>query len=620
MINTLLNAIKFEDVEKVSAILGANPELAKATRTQPNKVSHEDDQVPLFVETYGMPNSEKMEAIRRIFIEKGANVNYQYPDGSTIGHSFASIALTTDHPKGYAGLINWIQDGGDVSLKDDGGLNPVQLANMMAMSVPKDNIPGYASTTAILLGLDKRNPFPSRVVENGACDNPDEIAEMTSKNSKLFAQFLKRNPDLKMAYDRDTIAYRAFKEMLFKNNASVNVEIEGSLGGTLGHIFAMEAANRNDQRHYLRLISWIRDGGDVKKLDKMGRIPIQRLDGYAKYPTNKVPFPGLIATFSILQNIKPDKVNDPASKFDSRTPKYNPYPNKLFGGSKADRISTPDTKEGLETGLRQMQQTKIQKTLSEMGLNIKEIAQAKSLTCKMRFHASEDAATVSPAAAKLCSSIAENSQAVKGSGPAKESEYSAKELAEEEDRKLSDSGISGIKALSPKARPEKRQSVIYAQKLEIEKSQLVEDVRSLNQKLSELAKEGKKKETILRNELDQSKVTIEAENKQITELKEALEKKQSQLTKIDESIHKLLNDIKELEDTLICPITQEIMKEPVMSIVSGITYEKSAILDWLKNHNTCPQSNLQMTKEDLKTNYAMIATIEVFKAKLAKAK
>ena len=48
------------------------------------------------------------------------------------------------------------------------------------------------------------------------------------------------------------------------------------------------------------------------------------------------------------------------------------------------------------------------------------------------------------------------------------------------------------------------------------------------------------------------------------------------------------------EDFGICPITQEFMKHPVLC-PSGNYYEKSAILDWLKKHDTDPLTRQHLT-------------------------
>ena len=48
----------------------------------------------------------------------------------------------------------------------------------------------------------------------------------------------------------------------------------------------------------------------------------------------------------------------------------------------------------------------------------------------------------------------------------------------------------------------------------------------------------------------------------------------------------------------ICPITQTYMENPVLS-PSGIYYEKEAILDWLKTHDTDPMTREKLTPDML---------------------
>jgi hypothetical protein len=56
-----------------------------------------------------------------------------------------------------------------------------------------------------------------------------------------------------------------------------------------------------------------------------------------------------------------------------------------------------------------------------------------------------------------------------------------------------------------------------------------------------------------------------------------------------------------MNEHLICPITLKIFKDPVIS-KSGITYEKRAIIKWLKNNKTDPLSRESLTIEDLRPN------------------
>jgi U-box domain len=63
----------------------------------------------------------------------------------------------------------------------------------------------------------------------------------------------------------------------------------------------------------------------------------------------------------------------------------------------------------------------------------------------------------------------------------------------------------------------------------------------------------------------------------------------------------------------ICPITQEIMKNPLMSRY-GQTYERDAILTWLSKHNNlCPLTRQLLTVSDLIRHRALQARIENWK-------
>ncbi len=54
----------------------------------------------------------------------------------------------------------------------------------------------------------------------------------------------------------------------------------------------------------------------------------------------------------------------------------------------------------------------------------------------------------------------------------------------------------------------------------------------------------------------------------------------------------------ENEEAPICPITHDVMKEPVVAS-DGHTYERTAIELWLKNNNTSPMTGLQLSNKQL---------------------
>ena len=55
----------------------------------------------------------------------------------------------------------------------------------------------------------------------------------------------------------------------------------------------------------------------------------------------------------------------------------------------------------------------------------------------------------------------------------------------------------------------------------------------------------------------------------------------------------------------ICPITQDVMREPVID-KEGNTYEKSAILEWLKTNNNSPITRNVISASELIPNRALI--------------
>ena len=62
-------------------------------------------------------------------------------------------------------------------------------------------------------------------------------------------------------------------------------------------------------------------------------------------------------------------------------------------------------------------------------------------------------------------------------------------------------------------------------------------------------------------------------------------------------------------DEYICPITQVVMIDPVLGS-DGRSYERSAITEWLRTHNTSPLTREVMTAETLKPNYALRSLIQ----------
>ncbi|XP_057494915.1 LOW QUALITY PROTEIN: putative U-box domain-containing protein 42 [Actinidia eriantha] len=77
--------------------------------------------------------------------------------------------------------------------------------------------------------------------------------------------------------------------------------------------------------------------------------------------------------------------------------------------------------------------------------------------------------------------------------------------------------------------------------------------------------------------------------------------------------------VEPLYDAFFCPLTKEIMDNPV-TIESGVTYERKAITDWYEKFENpedivCPNTGQKLVSRVLNTNMALKATIEEWKGR-----
>ena len=63
-----------------------------------------------------------------------------------------------------------------------------------------------------------------------------------------------------------------------------------------------------------------------------------------------------------------------------------------------------------------------------------------------------------------------------------------------------------------------------------------------------------------------------------------------------------------LADQVRCPITLEVMKDPVLAS-DGHTYERAAIEDWLRTHDTSPMTNARLGSKELMPNLVLRSII-----------
>ena len=60
-----------------------------------------------------------------------------------------------------------------------------------------------------------------------------------------------------------------------------------------------------------------------------------------------------------------------------------------------------------------------------------------------------------------------------------------------------------------------------------------------------------------------------------------------------------------------CPLTFDVMRDPVMLAETGQTYEREEIERWLSNNDTCPSTNVRLHgKHQLVSNIGLRKAIE----------
>ena len=69
----------------------------------------------------------------------------------------------------------------------------------------------------------------------------------------------------------------------------------------------------------------------------------------------------------------------------------------------------------------------------------------------------------------------------------------------------------------------------------------------------------------------------------------------------------------DIPEGFICPITHDIMKDPVM-LLDGHSYERAAIMDWLEKKDRSPMTNQVLQSRIVLDNYALRTAIEAFRS------
>lgn len=67
----------------------------------------------------------------------------------------------------------------------------------------------------------------------------------------------------------------------------------------------------------------------------------------------------------------------------------------------------------------------------------------------------------------------------------------------------------------------------------------------------------------------------------------------------------------QIPDEFFCPITGEVMKNPLMT-VHGFNFERAAIFEWLQEHGTCPLSRRELSVSKMVSNIALKEKIRAY--------
>ena len=71
------------------------------------------------------------------------------------------------------------------------------------------------------------------------------------------------------------------------------------------------------------------------------------------------------------------------------------------------------------------------------------------------------------------------------------------------------------------------------------------------------------------------------------------------------------SEAREVPDDFICPITAEIMTDPVCTS-DGFTYERAAITEWLRTKDTSPKTGAKLESTMLFPNLSLRSVIRAF--------
>jgi hypothetical protein len=85
----------------------------------------------------------------------------------------------------------------------------------------------------------------------------------------------------------------------------------------------------------------------------------------------------------------------------------------------------------------------------------------------------------------------------------------------------------------------------------------------------------------------------------------------------DTTLHKLYK-LADAPEYFCCPISQDIMLDPVLLVETGHVFERAIIQDWLREHNTCPLTGIELSSKELAPVHVFRSMTNDYKHKFIK--
>ena len=140
---------------------------------------------------------------------------------------------------------------------------------------------------------------------------------------------------------------------------------------------------------------------------------------------------------------------------------------------------------------------------------------------------------------------------------------------------------------------------------------LQERVYELEYKYSKIERENERLSTEIKTKgkniitIVEEKINLEVENKRIVEERKKLDEEKTELYFKESTLlqreEKIYEEKEEVMNEYYCPITLELMKDPVVAI-DGRSYERHAIENWFLSNKTSPANNLPISSTNLVQN------------------